>query len=111
MQGEPLSKSARLAVLIDADNADASLVERILKEIANYGTAYVKRIYGDWSRSHLSSWKDKLLKFAVQPIQQFSYTSGKNSTDIALIIDVMDLLYSNKFDGFVLFLVTVILLD
>ena len=100
MQGEPLSRSARLAVLIDADNADASLVEPILKEIANYGTAYLKRIYGDWSGTHLSGWKDKLLKFAIQPIQQFSYTSGKNSTDIALIIDAMDLLYTNNFDGF-----------
>lgn len=100
MQGEPLSKSTRLAVLIDADNADASLVEPILKEIANYGTAYLKRIYGDWSGTHLSGWKDKLLKFAIQPIQQFSYTSGKNSTDIALIIDAMDLLYTNSFDGF-----------
>ncbi|HCF27354.1 MAG TPA: Maebl [Cyanobacteria bacterium UBA11049] len=100
MQGEPLSRAARLAVLIDADNADASLVEPILKEIANYGTAHLKRIYGDWSHSRLSCWKDKLLKFAIQPIQQFSYTSGKNSTDIALIIDAMDLLYTNNFDCF-----------
>ncbi len=100
MQGEPLSRTARLAVLIDADNADASLVEPLLKEIANYGTAYLKRIYGDWSGTQLSGWKDKLLKFAIQPIQQFSYTSGKNSTDIALIIDAMDLLYTNNFDGF-----------
>lgn len=100
MQGEPISRSARLAVLIDADNADASLVEPILKEIANYGTAYLKRVYGDWSGTHLTSWKDKLLKFAIQPIQQFSYTSGKNSTDIALIIDAMDLLHSNNFDSF-----------
>lgn len=100
MQGEPLSRTARLAVLIDADNADASLVEPLLKEIAKYGTANVKRIYGDWTRPHLSSWKDKLLKFAIQPIQQFSYTSGKNSTDSALIIDAMDLLYTKHFDGF-----------
>lgn len=100
MPGEPISRSAKLAVLIDADNADASLVEPILKEIANYGTAYLKRIYGDWSKSHLSGWKDKLLQFAIQPIHQFAYTSGKNATDIALIIDAMDLLYTNKFDGF-----------
>lgn len=100
MQGEPLSRAARLAVLIDADNADASLVEPLLKETANYGTAYLKRIYGDWTRPHLSSWKDKLLKFAIQPMQQFNYTSGKNSTDSALIIDAMDLLYTNNFDGF-----------
>lgn len=100
MQGETLLREARLAVLIDADNADASLVEPLLKEIANYGTANVKRIYGDWTRPQLSSWKDKLHKFAIQPIQQFSYTSGKNSTDSALIIDAMDLLYTNNFDGF-----------
>lgn len=100
MQGESLSRSARIAVLIDADNAEASLVEPILKEIANYATAYLKRVYGDWSGNNLSSWKDKLLKFAIQPIQQFSYTSGKNSTDIALIIDAMDLLHSNNFDSF-----------
>lgn len=100
MQGELLSRASRLAVLIDADNADASLVEPLLKEIANYGTANVKRIYGDWTRPHLSSWKDKLLKFAIQPIQQFSYTSGKNSTDSALIIDAMDLLYTKNLEGF-----------
>lgn len=100
MQGEPLSRASRFAVLIDADNADASLVEPLLKEIANYGTANVKRIYGDWTRPHLNSWKDKLLKFAIQPIQQFNYTSGKNSTDSALIIDAMDLLYTKNLDGF-----------
>ncbi len=100
MPSESPSRAARLAVLIDADNANASLVEPLLKEIANYGTAHVKRIYGDWTRPQLSSWKDKLHKFAIQPIQQFSYTSGKNSTDSALIIDAMDLLYTNHFDGF-----------
>jgi hypothetical protein len=100
MPSELLSRAARLAVLIDADNANASLVEPLLKEIANYGTANVKRVYGDWTRPQLTSWKDKLHKFAIQPIQQFSYTSGKNSTDSALIIDAMDLLYTNNFDGF-----------
>lgn len=94
------SRAARLAILIDADNANASLVEPLLKEIAQYGTANVKRIYGDWTRPQLSSWKDKLHKFVIQPIQQFSYTSGKNSTDSALIIDAMDLLYTKNFDGF-----------
>ena len=89
----------RLAILIDADNAKASLVEPLLKEIAKYGTANVKRIYGNWTSPQLSSWKDKLNKFAIQPIQQFSYTSGKNATDSALIIDAMDLLYTNNFDG------------
>lgn len=100
MQGEPLSRSARLAVLIDADNAWASIVEPLLKEIAKYGTANVKRIYGDWTSPQLNTWKDKLNKFAIQPIQQFNYTSGKNSTDSALIIDAMDLLYTSNFDGF-----------
>lgn len=100
MQGEPLSRTARLAVLIDADNAWASLVEPLLKEIAKYGSANVKRIYGDWTSPHLNTWKDKLNKFAIQPIQQFTYTSGKNSTDSALIIDAMDLLYTSNFDGF-----------
>lgn len=90
----------RLAILIDADNAKANLVEPLLKEIAKYGTANVKRIYGNCTSPQLSSWKDKLNKFALQPIQQFSYTSGKNATDSALIIDAMDLLYTNNFDGF-----------
>lgn len=100
MPSELPSRAARLAILIDADNANASLVELLLKEIAQYGTANVKRIYGDWTRPQLSSWKDKLHKFVIQPIQQFSYTSGKNSTDSALIIDAMDLLYTKNFDGF-----------
>jgi uncharacterized LabA/DUF88 family protein len=100
MKGEVQSKAYRLAVLIDADNANASLVEPLLKEIAQYGTASVKRIYGDWTRPQLNNWKDKLHKFAIQPIQQFSYTSGKNATDSALIIDAMDLLYTNKVEGF-----------
>lgn len=100
MQGEALTRSARLAVLIDADNAWASIVEPLLKEIAKYGTANVKRIYGDWTSPQLNTWKDKLNKFAIQPIQQFTYTTGKNSTDSALIIDAMDLLYTTNFDGF-----------
>jgi NYN domain/OST-HTH/LOTUS domain len=100
MVDEVSDKTARLAVLIDADNVEASLVEPLLKEIANYGITCVKRIYGDWTQSQLSSWKEKLHRFAIQPIQQFSYTSGKNSTDSALIIDAMDLLYTSKFDGF-----------
>jgi NYN domain/OST-HTH/LOTUS domain len=100
MPDEVSPRTARLAVLIDADNVEASLVEPLLKEITNCGIACVKRIYGDWTQPQLSSWKEKLHKFAIQPIQQFSYTSGKNSTDSALIIDAMDLLYTNKFDGF-----------
>lgn len=99
MIGEEMIKT-KLAVLIDADNASADLVEPLFKEIAKYGTAFVKRIYGDWTNPYLSKWKDKLNRFAIQPIQQFRYTTGKNATDSALIIDAMDLLYTQKFDGF-----------
>lgn len=90
----------KLAVLIDADNAQPSIIEELLAEIAKYGTANVKRIYGDWTGSHLKGWKEVLLKYSIQPIQQFRYTIGKNATDTAMIIDAMDLLYTNKFDGF-----------
>ncbi len=90
----------KLAVLIDADNAQPSIIEELLAEIAKYGTANVKRIYGDWTGSHLKGWKEVLLKHSIQPIQQFRYTIGKNATDTAMIIDAMDLLYTNKFDGF-----------
>lgn len=100
MKGEVQFRADRLAVLIDADNARSSLIEPLLKEIAKYGTANVKRIYGNWTSPQLNTWKDKLNQFAIQPIQQFSYTSGKNSTDSALIIDAMDLLYTQNFDGF-----------
>ena len=90
----------KLAVLVDADNTQASIVEGLLAEIAKYGVASVKRIYGDWTSTNLRSWKDKLLEFAIQPVQQFSYTTGKNSTDSAMIIDAMDLLYTENLDGF-----------
>lgn len=90
----------KLAVLIDADNAQASLVEGLLAEIAKYGTAHVKRIYGDWTLPNLGSWKETLLRHSIQPIQQFRYTKGKNATDGAMMIDAMDLLYSRNFDGF-----------
>ncbi|GHV86121.1 hypothetical protein AGMMS50230_17290 [Spirochaetia bacterium] len=90
----------KLAVLIDADNTQAVIIEGLLAEVAKYGVASVKRIYGDWTSTNLRSWKDKLLDFAIQPIQQFSYTTGKNATDSAMIIDAMDLLYSEKLDGF-----------
>ncbi|MEJ2586060.1 MAG: NYN domain-containing protein [Deltaproteobacteria bacterium] len=93
-------KTENLAVLIDADNAQPSIVEGLLSEIAKYGTANVKRIYGDWTLPGLKGWKEVLLEHSIQPIQQFSYTSGKNATDSALIIDAMDLLYTGKFDGF-----------
>ncbi len=91
-----------LAVLIDADNAQASVIHELLAEVSRYGTASVKRAYGDWTTPSLKKWKDKLHEMAIQPIQQFSYTSGKNSTDSALIIDAMDLLHAGGLNGFCL---------
>lgn len=90
----------KLAVLIDADNARPAIVEGLLGEVAKYGTAHVKRIYGDWTKPELNAWKDALLRHSIQPIQQFRYTVGKNATDSAMIIDAMDLLYGGGFDGF-----------
>ncbi|MGN6481185.1 NYN domain-containing protein [Luteibacter sp.] len=90
----------KLAVLIDADNARPAIVNGLLAEVAKYGTAHVKRIYGDWTGPNLNGWKSALLDHSIQPIQQFAYTSGKNATDSAMIIDAMDLLYSERFDGF-----------
>ena len=94
------SDSARLAVLIDADNAQAALADALLAEIATYGVASVKRVYGDWTLPNLRGWKDVLTQHAIQPVQQFRYTVGKNATDGAMIIDAMDLLHSKRFDGF-----------
>jgi uncharacterized LabA/DUF88 family protein len=90
----------KLAVLIDADNTQPSIASALLAEIAKYGVASVKRIYGDWTTDSLKGWKKVLLGHAIQPIQQFSYTVGKNATDSRMIIDAMDLLYSGRFDGF-----------
>ncbi|RCS31176.1 NYN domain-containing protein [Rhodanobacter denitrificans] len=90
----------KLAVLIDADNARPAIVEGLLAEVAKYGTAHVKRIYGDWTKPDLNGWKEVLLRHSIQPIQQFRYTVGKNATDSAMIIDAMDLLYAERFDGF-----------
>ena len=90
----------RLAVLIDADNTQPAIIDSLLEEIANYGIATVKRIYGDWTGAHLKGWKEMLLEHAIQPIQQFAYTRGKNATDSAMIIDAMDLLYTETMDGF-----------
>jgi len=90
----------RLAVLIDADNIPYSNVKGMLEEIAKYGTPTFKRIYGDWTKPTISGWKSVLLENAITPVQQYSYTKGKNSTDSALIIDAMDILYSGKIDGF-----------
>ena len=95
-----MENNIKLAILIDAENAQASIVDGLIAEVANYGTASVKRIYGDWTGPGLKGWKDVLLRHSIQPIQQFLYTKGKNSTDSAMIIDAMDLLYTGKFDGF-----------
>jgi uncharacterized LabA/DUF88 family protein len=91
-----------LAVLIDADNASPAIIEGLLAEIAKFGVANVKRIYGDWTTPNLGQWKAVLLEHSIQPIQQFRYTTGKNATDSAMIIDAMDLLYTGPFDGFCL---------
>ena len=95
-------ENQKLAVMFDADNAQASSCSELLAEIAKFGVAIVKRAYGDWTTTHLKSWKDHLHKHAIQPVQQFSYTTGKNSTDSSLIIDAMDLLHEGKLDGFCL---------
>ncbi|MCI5207861.1 MAG: NYN domain-containing protein [Candidatus Electrothrix sp. ATG2] len=91
-----------LAVLIDADNAQAAVIEGLLAEIARFGEATVKRIYGDFTAPTSASWKKVLQKYAIKPIQQFAYTTGKNATDSTMIIDAMDLLYTRKFNGFCL---------
>jgi uncharacterized LabA/DUF88 family protein len=93
---------SRLVVLIDADNAQPSITEGLLSEVAKYGVASVKRIYGDWTTPNLSGWKSVLLEHSIQPFQQFRYTVGKNATDSAMIIDAMDLLYTKSYDGFCL---------
>ena len=92
----------KLAVLIDADNAQASVIQELLAEVSRYGTATIKRAYGDWTTTNLKGWKDVLHTMAIQPIQQFSYTSGKNATDSALIIDAMYVLHTGSVDGFCL---------
>lgn len=94
------TKELKLAVLIDADNVPSSNIKGMLEEIAKYGTPTFKRIYGDWTKPHLSGWKMVLLENAITPIQQYSYTTGKNSSDSALIIDAMDILYTGGVDGF-----------
>src|SRR5699024_5483325 len=88
-----------LAVLIDADNAQPAIIEGLLAEIAKFGTANVKRIYGDWTSTKLRGWKDHLLQFSIQPIQQFGYTTGKNATDSDMMIDAMELLYTQDSEG------------
>lgn len=95
-----MGNDKNIAVLIDADNVSDKYIKYIFDEISNHGIPTIKRIYGDWTKPQLSSWKSVLLKYSITPIQQYSYTTGKNSTDAALIIDAMDILYSNNVDGF-----------
>lgn len=92
----------KIVVLIDADNAQHSKIKTVLNEISTHGHVISKRAYGDWSSPHLKNWKSILNELAIQPVQQFSYTTGKNSTDAALIIDAMDLLFTAKYDAFVI---------
>ncbi len=95
-----MEKEMRYAVLIDADNVAAKYTKNILDELSNYGVVTYKRVYGDWTRPNLAGWKSMALDNAITPVQQYSYTTGKNSTDSAMIIDAMDILYSNNVDGF-----------
>lgn len=97
-----LDDHKKIAVLIDADNAQYSKIQPVLEELSAHGHIVVKRAYGDWSSQYLKNWKTPLNELAIQPIQQFAYTTGKNSTDASLIIDAMDLLYSERFDAFAL---------
>ena len=94
--------NANLAVLIDGDNIPSASIKEMMEEIAKYGNPTIKRIYGDWTKPNLSKWKNLLLENAITPIQQYGYTSGKNATDSAMIIDAMDILYSGKVNGFCL---------
>lgn len=92
----------RLGVLIDGDNIPSAYIKEMMEEITKYGSPTIKRIYGDWTKPHLNKWKEVLLENAITPIQQYAYTTGKNATDSAMIIDAMDILYSNNVDGFCL---------
>lgn len=95
-----MENEKNLAVLIDGDNIPSKYLKEMMLEIAKYGNPTIKRIYGDWTKPHLNKWKAHLLAHAINPIQQYSYTTGKNATDSAMIIDAMDILYSDKVDGF-----------
>ncbi|AFL85917.1 hypothetical protein Belba_3415 [Belliella baltica DSM 15883] len=97
-----MNTDIKLAVLIDADNVPSGQVKEMMEEIAKYGNPTIKRIYGDWTKPQLSKWKNVLLENAINPIQQYGYTTGKNATDSAMIIDAMDILYSEKVNGFCL---------
>lgn len=95
-----MDNEKKIAVLIDADNVSAKYIKSILDEISNHGIPTYKRIYGDWTSPNMNNWKNVLLEYSISPIQQYGYTTGKNATDSALIIDAMDILYSHKVDGF-----------
>jgi uncharacterized LabA/DUF88 family protein len=95
-----MTRESRIALLIDADNSPARKIDEILDELANYGVINIRRAYGDWKSRHLNAWEELLHEYAIQPIQQFAYTKGKNATDSAMIIDAMDLLYTKELDGF-----------
>lgn len=95
-----MSANSNLALLIDGDNVSPKVIVGLMAEIANIGTASVRRIYGDWTKPDLKGWKECLLNHSITPMQQFAYTTGKNATDGAMIIDAMDLLYTGRFSGF-----------
>ncbi|MFY0687509.1 MAG: NYN domain-containing protein [Cyclobacteriaceae bacterium] len=97
-----MSQNVNMAVLIDGDNVPSANIKEMMEEIAKYGNPTIKRIYGDWTRPGLNKWKNLLLENAITPIQQYGYTTGKNATDSAMIIDAMDILYSDKVNGFCL---------
>jgi uncharacterized protein (TIGR00288 family) len=97
-----MEKNTRIALLIDCDNVSSSSIEGVLEELAKYGTVNVRHAHGDWKSTNLTRWIEKLHPHAIRPIQQFAYTAGKNATDSAMIIDAMDLLYSNTVDAYAL---------
>jgi len=97
-----MDKENKIALLIDCDNASSDAIESVLNELAKYGVANIRRAYGNWKNKRLKGWEEKLHMFAIKPIQQFSYTKGKNATDAAMIIDAMDLLYTQNLDAFAL---------
>ncbi len=99
-QQTTIAANKSFALLIDADNVSHAAIASIIAELSKYGTANIRRAYGDWTSGNMKGWRDKLHEFAIRPIQQFSYTSGKNATDIALVIDAMELLYTKKLDAF-----------
>lgn len=99
---DAVESSRKLALLIDADNAQSSVLEALLEEVARFGEATVRRIYGDFTSPHSAAWKKHLNRHSIKPVQQFAYTTGKNATDSTMIIDAMDLLYTRRFDGFCL---------